>query len=58
MTNEEHRLSFMLEGEKEMLANELITAIKKWAIRGHVKYTIAEMVTISEVVTGSLFEGE
>ncbi len=55
---DEQKLSFMLEGEKKLLANELITAIKKWAIRGHVKYTVGEMVTICEVVTASLFEWE
>ena len=58
MTNEEHRLSFMLEGEKEMLANELQSAINKWAYRTGIRYTKDELMIISGVVTGSLFEEE
>jgi len=51
-------LLFMPDGEREELAKELIKAIKKWAERSRVEYTKRELMTISEVVTGSLFEEE
>ena len=41
-----------------MLANELQSAINKWARRTGIRYTKDELMIISGVVTGSLFEEE
>jgi len=50
------QLSFIMEGEKEALGKEIIAAVKRWAFKGHIRYSKDEMKTIYEVIVNSLYE--